>query len=115
MNEPSSPARVKFCLDEHVDSDIAKALRRRDIDVTTVQEEGQRATDDEILLATAARQGRIFVTQDADALRIAARGVPHAGIVYAPQGTPTGDIIRALLLIYDAADADSMRQQIEYI
>jgi hypothetical protein len=67
------------------------------------------------LLATATQQGRVFVTQDADALRLAARGVPHAGIVYAPQGTPIGRFLHGLLLIYDATDADGMWGQIEYV
>jgi uncharacterized protein with PIN domain len=107
--------RVKFYLDEHVDMDIAKAVRRRGVDVTTAQDEKQRKTDDALLIETATQQGRVFVTQDADALRIASRGVQHAGIAYAPQGTPIGEIIRALLLIYDATDADGMKQQIEYI
>ncbi|MEK7786929.1 MAG: DUF5615 family PIN-like protein [Chloroflexota bacterium] len=115
MSEQTFIERVKFYLDEHVDLDIAKALRRRGIDVTTAQEEDQRRTDDVILLETATRQSRVFVTQDADALRIAARGLRHAGIAYAPQGTPIGDILHALLLIYDATDAEGMRQQIEYI
>ncbi|MEK7277592.1 MAG: DUF5615 family PIN-like protein, partial [Chloroflexota bacterium] len=106
MDEQTSIERVKFYLDEHVDLDIAKALQRRGVDVTTAQEEGQRKTDDAILLETATRQGRVFVTQDADALRIAARGIQHAGIAYAPQGTPIGPILSALLVIYDAADAE---------
>lgn len=110
-----STGRVKFYLDEHVDMDIAKELMRRGIDVTTAQDEHQRKTDDAILIETATQQGRVFVTQDADALRIAARGAQHAGIAYAPQGTSIGEIIRALLLIYDATDADGMKQQIEYI
>ncbi len=42
MSEQTSIGRVKFYLDEHVDLDIAKALRRRGIDVTTAQEENQR-------------------------------------------------------------------------
>ena len=115
MSEQTSIERVKFYLDEHVDLDIAKALQRRGIDVTTAQDENQRKTDDAILIETATRQGRVFVTQDADSLRIAARGIQHAGIAYAPQNTPIGEILRALLTIYDATDAEGMQQQIEYI
>jgi predicted nuclease of predicted toxin-antitoxin system len=107
--------RVRFYLDEHIDLDIARALRRRRIDVLTAQKAEQCATDDRILLRTAYQQGRVFVTQDADALRLAAQGEPHAGIIYAPQGTPIGVILRSLLLIYDATDAEGMQQQIEYL
>ena len=107
--------RVRFYLDEHVDLDIARALRRREVDVVTAQETGQRATEDALLLEAATRQGRVFVTQDTDLLRIAAHGILHAGIVYAPQGTPIGRFIQSLLLIYDAADAESIQQQVEYV
>lgn len=107
--------RVRFYLDEHIDIDVARALRRRNVDVITVQEAGQRAAADEALLQTATQLGRVFVSQDADVLRIAARGVAHAGIVFARQGTSVSAIIRGLLLIYEATDMDGMRGQIEYI
>ena len=107
--------RIRFYLDEHIDLDIARALRRRRIDVVTAQEAGQRATDDRVLLRTAFQQGRVFVTQDADALRLAAQGEAHAGIVFARHNTPIGVILRGLFLIYDATDAEGMRQQIEYL
>lgn len=86
--------RVKFHFDEQVDLDIAKALRRRGIDVITAQEAKQRQTDDALLLETALNTNRVFVTQDADALRLAARNVQHARIVYAPQNTPIGELLR---------------------
>ncbi len=38
--------RIKFHLDEHVDPDIARALRRHGIDVTTIVEADLRTADD---------------------------------------------------------------------
>ena len=109
------PERIRFYLDEHVDPDIAKALRRRDVDVLTAQQARQHATQDVVLLRTAAAAGRVFVSQDRDALRLAAQGEPHAGVVYAPQGTPIGNMIRGLMLIYDVLDAEEMAGHIEFI
>lgn len=107
--------RIRFYMDEHVDLDVTKALQRRGMDVLTAQEASQRATDDAILLQTAAASGRVFVSQDKDGLRLASQGEPHTGIVYAPQGTPIGVLIRGLMLIYDVMDADEMVNHIEFI
>jgi len=108
-------ARVRYSLDEHVDLDVARALRRRDVDVVTAQEAGQRATDDQILLRTATADNRVFVTQDADVLRLSHQGEAHAGIVYAPQGTPIGDFIRGLILIFDVLEAEEMVGRVEFV
>jgi hypothetical protein len=106
---------VRYYLDEHVDLDVARALRRRGVDVVTAQEAGQRATDDEILLRTATADSRVFVSQDADVLRLISQGEPHAGIAYAPQGTPVGDLIRGLMLIYDVLGAEEMVGWVEFV
>jgi len=45
--------RIRFHLDENIDSDVAKALRRQDIDVTTTSEMGLRGQPDEVQLAIA--------------------------------------------------------------
>ncbi|MFQ5594578.1 MAG: DUF5615 family PIN-like protein, partial [Anaerolineae bacterium] len=42
--------RIKFHLDEHVDPDIAKALRQHGIDITTTVEAGLRTEDDSVHL-----------------------------------------------------------------
>ena len=39
--------RIRFHLDENVDPDIAIALRRHGVDVTTTVEAGLRMSDDE--------------------------------------------------------------------
>jgi hypothetical protein len=55
------------------------------------------------------------VTQDDDFLRLAAAGEPHAGIVYAPQHTAIRALIRGLVLIQRALDADEMVGHIEFL
>ncbi len=41
--------------------------------------------------------------------------ISHLGIVYAPQQTPIGHIIRGLMTIYDILDSEEMIGQVEYI
>ena len=41
------PERIRFHLDEHVDPDVARALRRYGIDVTTTVEAGLCTQSDE--------------------------------------------------------------------
>lgn len=91
-----------FHLDEHVADAVAAGLRRRGIDVTTTVDAGLLDASDEAHVAFALREGRVVFTQDADFLRLDARGDAHAGIVYAAQGSRTiGEIVRFLALMHD--------------
>jgi hypothetical protein len=53
--------RIKFHIDEHVDPDIARALRRYGIDVTTTVDAGLRTRDDPVHLDFIRREGRVRV------------------------------------------------------
>lgn len=57
--------RIRFHLDEHVDPDIARALRRYGIDVTTTVESGLRTQPDEAQWAFINQEQRVMVTHDA--------------------------------------------------
>ena len=57
---------IKFYTDEHVHPGIAKALRKRGIDVLTAQQAGMLDVDDDEHLQFAASQGRVVFTQDED-------------------------------------------------
>ena len=106
---------VRYYVDEHVGTSIVHGLRRRGVDVITVAEARMRGRGDEAHLALALTTGRVIVTQDRDFLRLAASGVPHAGIVYTPQGTPIGTIVSGLLLIHSMLSAEEMVDSVEYI
>lgn len=54
-------------------------------------------------------------TQDDDFLRLASSGKAHAGIVYAPQHKPVGDIIQGLMLIFQVLEAEDMVGNVEYL
>ena len=106
---------VRYYVDEHVGSAAVHGLRRRGVDVITVAEAGMRGRNDKSQLAFALQAGRVTFTQDRDFLRLAASGVPHAGVVYAPQGMPIGTIIGGLLLIYNVLSAEEMTDSVEYL
>lgn len=107
--------RISFYMDEHVASAVTSGLRLRGVDVLTAQEAGVLAASDEDHLALAARDGRVLFTQDADFLRLHARGIGHAGIVYAHQRTPVSRIVRGLMLIYQALDSEDMQNHVEFV
>lgn len=107
--------RVRFYADEHVPNAVVKGMRLHGADALTTAEAGRLGAPDEDQLAFATRAGRVLYTQDADYLRLHHAGAAHAGIVYAKQGRPVGEVIRGLLLVYDLLDADGMRGAVEFV
>lgn len=102
-------------MDEHVPRAVTQGLRRRGVDVLTAQEAGMLGADDEQHVALALRQGRVIFTQDADFLRLNAAGLPHSGMVYAPQQTAIGTIVHGLMLIYDVLSPEEMASHVEFL
>ncbi len=107
---------IRFHLDENVDPDIARALWRYGIDVTTTLEIGLRTQSDAAQLGFIRQQGRVIVTHDTDFLRLASRGRDHPGVVYCIKTAHSvGDIIRALILIYEVLTPEEMVGRVEYL
>jgi hypothetical protein len=106
---------IKFYTDEQVSKAIIKGLRQRGADVLSAPEAGLLGATDEEHLARAHAECRVLYTQDNDFLRLHAAGVEHSGIVYAPQGTSIGDIIRGLILIHQVLDAEKMVGRVGYL
>jgi hypothetical protein len=52
---------------------------------------------------------------DSDYLVLAAQRVSHAGIAYASQGRSIGDLIQALMLIYETISPTEMVDHVEYL
>lgn len=102
-------------MDEHVPRAVTEGLRRRGVDVTTVQEAGLQAATDHQHLERADQEGRVVFTQDADFLRLHAAGIAHRGIVYAPQHTPMPHILRSLMLIHDVLTPEDMIRHVEFL
>ena len=101
---------LKAYADEHVQSAIVQALRRRGMDVVTVQERQGEGTGDAEVLAEALHGSRVVLTNDTDFLVLAAqcatRGELFAPIVFWPQQSRrhVGEIVRGI--IRDANRAD---------
>ena len=107
--------RIRFHLDEHVDPAIATALRRAGIDVTTTNEAGLRAKDDEAQLSFARAEDRVIVTRDQDFLRIASRAADHSGIVFYTANKSLREIIEGLILIHEVMVPSEMMGSVEYL
>ena len=108
--------RIRFHLDENVDPDIALALRRTGIDVTTSQQANLLAESDRMQLNFARTQERILVTHDDDFLILNSQGIDHSGIAYCRKDAkPIGYIIRMLILLYEVATPEEMKGRIEYL
>ena len=106
---------VRTYLDEHGPRAVQRGLHQRGVDAVTVSDVGMLGASDAEPLTDALRTQRVLFTQDADFLRLAAAGIPHAGIVYALQGRSIGEIIRGLMLIYQMLEGDEMAERIEYL
>ena len=102
--------------DEHVPYPVVEGLRRRGLDILTVQEIGLRSTADEQILETARRQRRIVYTQDADFLRHHAAGIKHAGIFYHHRlEYSVGEAIRRILLVSQVYSLEEMEDRLEFL
>jgi hypothetical protein len=111
---------VAFYADEHVHGAIIRGLRRRGVDVLTVQEDGHQAADDPVLLDRALILGRVMVTQDQDFLREGHRrqatGDRFAGVAYAPQDLRAiGRYVTDLELIAKIDDLIDWLNQVKYL
>ena len=108
--------RIRYHLDEPVDQDVARALRKHGIDVTTTQEAGLRTRPDADQLEFARSERRVIITRDADFLRIAAGTADHPGFAFCHQGSRSlGAVIERLILIYEVLSADEIAGRVEFL
>ena len=106
---------IRLYIDEHVSKAVAYGLRQRGVDVLTTAEAAMLAAPDEEQLALALSGGRVIVSQDVDFLRLHASGSRHAGIIFGPQGTTTGDMIRGIMLVVEVLGSDEMLDHVEFV
>ncbi len=107
---------MKFHIDENVSEAVALGLRRRGLDVTTSPQAGLRGTADSEQLAYCRDRGRVIMSHDADMLRLAATGTPHAGIAYCHnQKYKTGELISQLLALAGRVPEKEMQNRVEFL
>jgi predicted nuclease of predicted toxin-antitoxin system len=109
-------ASVRFHLDEHQSSALARALRRFGIDVETTSDAGLIGASDEAHARHAQANGRVIVTDDSDFKRLHVQIPSHSGIVYFPGGgRPIGEMVESLRLIHAVYSAEEMVGRLEYL
>jgi hypothetical protein len=110
---------VRFFTDEDLYAALAPALRRIELDAISSPESGRLGESDDLQLAWAAGEGRVLVTFNvahftalhADWL---SQGRHHAGIVVSSQ-RPIGDMLRQLVHLAQALDADALCDRLEFL
>jgi predicted nuclease of predicted toxin-antitoxin system len=111
---------VRLYLDENVRGAITRALRQRDVDILTVQEEHRMGTPDPEVLDRATELGRVLFTLDDDLLAEATQrqrtGVAFAGVIFAHQlRVPIGQVVEQLELIALAGDPQEFENRVQYL
>lgn len=111
---------VALYMDEHIPSAITEGLKRRGVDVITVQADGMEGSDDAVVLERATTLRRIVFTRDEDFLAIAAdlqrRGRHFAGVVYAHQlRESVGRCVADLELIAVAGIPEDFSDQVVHL
>lgn len=106
--------------DEHVQEAIVVGLRRRGMDLVTVQDLDMRGADDDVLLDKARQLGRLMLTSDQDFLVIHAQWMnaskDHAGIAYWPGGwLKVGEAVRRIIEYAGSTNAEQARNTLHYL
>ena len=109
--------KLRFYLDEQMPVVIAKELRRRKIEATTVKELQLRGRSDESHLARAAAGGWVLCAMDDDYVELAKTGMQHTGIVVGVRKDrkAIGTWVRFLIWMHDTYSQDDMMNRVEYL
>ena len=107
-------------MDVHVRRAVTVALRLREVDVLTAQEDGSGELDDDLLMDRATELGRVLVSQDEDLLREGAERLTarrgFSGLIYAHQLRITiGQMVEDLELIARVTSVEEWWCKIEYL
>lgn len=112
---------IRFLCDENFNNDILRGLMRAaGVDVLRVQDIGIAGSDDQTILATAAREGRVLLTHDIDTMIAFAyervgSGQPMPGVVVVPQALPIGEVIADVILLAEASSEGEWEGQVCYL
>jgi predicted nuclease of predicted toxin-antitoxin system len=112
---------IRLQADADLNQMILLAVVRREpaIDFQTATAAGLAGVVDEIVLAQAAREGRVLVTHDHRTMSrhfatFIARQ-PSAGLIIAPQSIPIARAVEDLLLIHAATEAEEWANRLVYL
>lgn len=111
---------VSLYMDEHIPKPITEELRRRGVDVLTVQEDNRQGTPDSDILNRAIELQRVIFSQDQDFLVEAnlcqTERRSFTGVIYARQTRVSiGDCIRDLEIIAKASEPEDLANRVQYL
>lgn len=110
------PKTIRFHLDENVDPRIALGMRLHGIDVTVTADADLLSASDLEQVEYIVRESRVVVTQDPNFRRLHSGGHSHPGIAFYQSGTRSiGQVIRAVLLIWELLEPAEMQNRVEYL
>ena len=102
--------------DEHIPYPVVKGLRRRGLDVISVQEMGLSSAEDKTVMNRAREEGRVIYTRDADFLRLHQARFKHAGIFYHhPLAYSIGEAIRKVMTASEKFSTEEMKNQVKFL
>ena len=107
---------LRLLADENIPFPVVDGLRRRGIDIVVAQRVGLGETDDAVIIKHAEAEQRVVYSNDADFVRLARRGISHAGILYHPQKSYSfGEAIRQVELACDVFTREEMVNRLEFL
>jgi predicted nuclease of predicted toxin-antitoxin system len=113
---------LRLLTDADVHGAIIDGLRyhRPALDLVRTQDVGLRTASDPVILAWAAQEGRIVLSQDRAtmigcATSRVANGEPMPGLFIIRKRAVIGEVIRAILFLDDASTQDEWRDKVQHI
>ena len=103
---------MRLLLDEHINPEVARLLRKKGFDVLSVEEARMREASDEQVLSFAVSEKRVIVTYNIRDFQMLLldwhrAGRHHSGIVFVSEKTASqktiGPLVRALKKLLDTA------------
>ncbi len=110
---------LRQAADADVNGDIIRGLRRRipELDLVRAQDSLAERTPDPVVLAWAAGEGRVLITNDRNtmighAIQRVTRGEPMPGLIVTTNAQSIGRAIDEIELIVRYMSADEVRDQV---
>ena len=113
--------KVRFQADADLHNAIVKGVRRREpaIEFVSADDAGLVGLDDDVVLARAARTGRVLVTHDGRTMPThfgrCVETSGSAGVLIAHQHLPVATVIEELLLVWLATDASDWKDRLSWL
>lgn len=109
-------AELRFYLDENVHLEVFHQLVVSGIDAVSAHGLDRLGAEDVDHLRHATELGRVLCTHDQDFLRLAAEGIPHAGIAFLPQARGgVGEWVRGLRSLHARLNAEAASGRVFFL